>query len=143
MQNPTDWNIVIAVANSTGTILAALALIYSMTTFRKSLRVSNYTDIDRNYFDILQIAIKYPFVQSPSALKTQDETERYALYAFIVWNFIESIHDRCLKDKELKETWWPIMKTEAKVHIDWFRSEENRSKFKESFHKFVQEKLIE
>ncbi|MDZ4081712.1 MAG: hypothetical protein U1E10_02155, partial [Bdellovibrionales bacterium] len=61
------------------------------------------------------------------------------LYAFMVWNFIETIVDRCQNNKALSETWSPIILVEAKKHYAWFVKPENKDKFKESFRNYVSE----
>jgi hypothetical protein len=55
----------------------------------------------------------------------------------MVWNFLETIYDRCQRDKHLRSTWYPAIAAENRLHRAWFDLPENRHKFKEGFHAFV------
>ena len=53
----------------------------------------------------------------------------------MVWNFVETIFDRCQgwSKRRLRETWYPIIAAENAVHRQWFELPENRRRFKQSF----------
>lgn len=68
-----------------------------------------------------------------------DCTARYNLYAFIVWNFLETIDDRCGKKRtcRLRTTWDPIFMQDGRLHLAWFMRQENRTSFKKEFQQKV------
>jgi hypothetical protein len=65
-----------------------------------------------------------------------DEKIKYEIYAFITWNFCETIIDK--GDVELMKTWFVVIETENSLHRKWFDNPENSAKFKESFRKHIQ-----
>lgn len=78
---------------------------------------------------------------------------QYAAYAFMVYNFLETIHDRCNEsagwltgrpDKTLRNTWEGIIGDEHRLHSKWFEFEtipfnKDRSKFCIGFAHFMWE----
>jgi hypothetical protein len=91
------------------------------------------------YFDILKLGIEKPYLRDPTLIATDQERRSYDAYAFIVWNFIETIHDRCKKSHDLMSTWMPVVKAEHKIHGEWFGNAENAPKFKVAFSRWVAE----
>lgn len=51
---------------------------------------------------------------------TEYRSKEYDAYAFMVWNFLEAIHDKCQDDDELLNTWAPIIAAEDAYHRGWF-----------------------
>ena len=137
MFDAVEWNAVQGITSSIGTLLAAIALLYSMTSFKKTLKYVHYDDIDKNYFELVKIAFENPYVRSPEQISAPQEAEKYNLYAFMMWNFLEAIHDRCLEDSELRETWMPIIQSEGRRHRGWLAEPENAANFKSSFITYV------
>ena len=140
LRNETFWIAVGSVLTGVGAVIAFSALRYSITTFTKTLQISNYTELDKMYFDVLQMAVEDPTLIDPEALRDANEQRKYNTYAFMVWNIMESIYDRCHGDGELCETWYPVIDTEEKRHRRWFDDPLNRPKFKEGFCRFVDER---
>ena len=64
-----------------------------------------------------------------------DQKIKYELYAFMCWNFCETVFDK--QDKELMKTWAVIIQSESQLHAKWFEKLENYDKFKPSFRKYV------
>ncbi|MFT6106751.1 MAG: hypothetical protein ACJA0S_001239 [Rickettsiales bacterium] len=48
----------------------------------------------------------------------------------MVRNFLETIYDKCLDNRHLKETWMPIIMTEGKLHFEWFKNNQDSFKIK-------------
>jgi hypothetical protein len=140
VHSPTFWTAVAALLQGAAAVIAYAALHYSLTTFTTSLQVSNYTELDRMYFDLLQMAVNHPHLADPDAKRTHDEQRSYETYAFMVWNVMESIYDRCHTDNELCETWYPVIDTEERRHRKWFDDPKNRAKFKDRFYNFICER---
>ena len=141
LSSPTLWLAIGTILQGVAAIIAFSALRYSMTTFSKSLTVSNYSEMDRMYFDLLKTAVEKPHLINPKAIRTGEQQREYDTYAFMVWNFLETIYDRCHGVEELCVTWYPVIDAENRRHRKWFDDPENRPKFKEGFHKFINERF--
>lgn len=135
--NGFDWTSIQGILSVIGTVLAATALIYSIKSFNKSLRFIHYGEIDKNYFELLKIAFENPYVNAPGTITTQQEAEKYDLYAFMMWNFLEAIYDRGINDAELRDTWMPIVQMEGRRHQAWLEKDEHATNFKQDFVAFV------
>jgi len=131
------WEAFGTIASAVSSILAIAALLYSMTTYRKSLQLSHYSELDTLYADLLKTALDKPHLCDPHAKRSAEQAIEYDIYAFLVWNFLETIVDRCKRDKHLRSTWYPVIDTENRKHRHWFERDENRHKFKASFHEFI------
>lgn len=105
--------------------------------WNKEKENANYDIFDTTYLEILKTGMEYPKFRNPNYTKdyknADDENEiiRYELYAFICWNFCETIIDK--GDSALLETWGVAIEVEKSLHETWFNAEENKSKFKASF----------
>jgi hypothetical protein len=133
----TMWTAISSIMGVIATTLAIFALLYSMRTYRKTMQVVHYGEIDKMYFEILKEALNKPFLLQQNRECSFDEETQYNTYAFIVWNFLESIYDRCMLDHTLQKTWFPIIEAERKIHLPWIQEDENRAKFKAEFLKFI------
>jgi hypothetical protein len=107
---------------------------------RDAMNFAYYSDLDRLYADILRLAIEKPHLRAPAPIvsdadvlargyspypevpvgEAADKLLQYESYAFLVWNFIETIRDRCADDPRLKETWGPVIGAENAIHRGWF-----------------------
>jgi len=144
----SKWNVdVLVVANvfiAFGTLVLALGIPWTILYANREKRDVFYATLDRMYFDIQRTVVQHPHLCRPDREgKTRDEINQYEAFAFMVWNFLESIYDYAENDKELRETWDCILRHEAKVHGGWFGDERNHPKFKPRFVGFVvKERLI-
>jgi hypothetical protein len=59
---------------------------------------------------------------SPEYVKRMREFRgsQYDAYAFMVWNFLETVHDRCQEEPTLLGTWAPVVAAENELHRGWF-----------------------
>jgi len=134
------WSKAGVIAEALGSFGIVATLFYSVWSFRTTLRDAYYAELDREYFELLKIGLERPdllsFPVSPDPAKARE----YAAYAFMVWNFVETIYDRCqgLFKRRLRDTWYPIIAAENALHRDWFDLPENRCKFKPSFVQFIE-----
>lgn len=117
--------------------LTSKAMQETLETFKVTFEASHYTELDAMYCDLLKEALKRPYLQKPKDLKDDIKKAEYNIYAFMIWNFLEAIHDRCKNDDKLKETWFPIIDAENRLHSEWFEDDVNKHKFKESFRNFI------
>jgi len=94
------------IASLLSVCIATCALYWSFVTYRRNVKMSSYSELDRMYADLLSLAIgKTHLRRDPSADRTDSEKEdgtdsekeEYHIYAYMVWNFIETVHDRIYK----------------------------------------------
>jgi hypothetical protein len=126
------WCLISSYPETTATVVSAaaavLALLHAARSFRKSVNNINYTELDNLYLELLKMAIDKPYLRQPDSiyrnpqLKTNQERE-YDIYARMIWNFLETIADRCDNDRGLKDTWHPVIQDEGSVHKQWIRQE--------------------
>jgi hypothetical protein len=133
----TFWTAISSIMGVVATTMAVFALLYSMRTYNKTMQVVHYGEIDKMYFEILKEALAKPHVVRQNIVRSEEEEVEYGIYAFIVWNFLESIYDRCMLDESLKTTWFPIIETERATHFAWIQIPQNRIKFKDEFLNFI------
>lgn len=135
-----NWTEAGVLAEALGSLGIVFTLFYSVWSFTRTLRDGYYAELDRVYFELLKIGLERPdllsFPTSPDPAKARE----YNAYAFMVWNFVETIYDRCQgwSRRRLRETWYPIIAAENAVHRRWFELAENRCRFKDSFVRFVE-----
>ena len=136
------WTAVLVLLQFAATVVAIYVLYDSITSFGKSLTESNYSEMDSMYFELLKLAVEKPHLVDASLRDSAQEPE-YDTYAFMVWNFVETIYDRCHTgkcDEHLRVTWDPVIDAENRRHREWFDAAENRAKFKEEFQRFMDRK---
>lgn len=136
------WDAVSSIMAVLATAMACFALIYSVKTYKKTMQTVHYGEIDKMYFDILKESLVKPHLSKGNFERNETEQMEYDIYAFILWNFLESIYDRCENDKELQKTWYPILDVEATNHRKWIELEENKLKFKDTFLLFVKKEVF-
>jgi hypothetical protein len=133
----TMWVAVAAVLQGFAALAGLLAFFYSIVTFTQTLKASHYGELDHMYFDLLRTVIDRPHLLDAQAKRSPHQQIEYDAYAFMVWNFLEAIVDRCRGDKRLCETWYPVIVAEDALHRPWFDDVRNRPKFKPSFREFI------
>lgn len=128
-------------------IIAVLSVIFSVILSLSDRGKDDYLAIDEQYKDILKEGMKNPALRDPKMCCKYDsykETDRefylkYNTYAYIVWNFLETIfdfsHDKKEKHRRLYEIFLPAIIQENKLHYHWFRL--NNYLFEASFQDFV------
>jgi hypothetical protein len=117
--------------------LSSKAIEDSMKSFTKSFEASHYTELDSMYCDLLKVALQKPYLVATPELRTAAQKPEYDIYAYMIWNFLEAIHDRCIDDDPLKSTWYPVIDAENRLHRDWFKEDRNKHKFKTKFYNFI------
>jgi len=138
MSTTEFWNLLVS---STATILSAVAIFLSVILWYRQRIHETYDVFDATYLDILKIAIKNPQFRNPKLTRnyyssfSDNDRIKYETYAFICWNFCETIFDK--GDKELMKTWSVVIDTENKIHRNWFDAEENFDKFKDTFRAYI------
>jgi len=131
------YNLIIS---SLSTLLAAIAILLYIILWRKDKSSISYDVFDSTYLEILRIGIEYPELRNSDYNKKyrdlpEIEKHRYENYAFICWNFCESIYDK--GNENLLKTWSVIIDTEYELHRTWFENPENTRKFKNEFRQFI------
>jgi hypothetical protein len=139
------WSKAGVIAEALGSIGIVFTLLYSVWSFTRTLRDAYYAELDRVYFELLKIGLERPelltYPNSPAAPNSA-KADQYGAYAFMVWNFLETIYDRCQgwSKRRLRETWFPIIAAENDLHRAWFELPENRRRFKQRFVQFIETK---
>jgi hypothetical protein len=131
------WTAFSAIAQALAIILSVLALFYTMFIFKASMVSSHYNELDSMFKDLLQMAMDKPHLRIAGAERTGNEIHEYNTYAFMVWNFVETVYDRSRKSRHLRDTWYPVMKNEKLLHMAWLEKPENAANFKEEFINFM------
>jgi hypothetical protein len=132
------WNLIIG---SVSTLLSAVAIFLYIILWMREKSDNNYEVFDSTYLEILKTGIEYPNFRNgefTSDYKSHSNTEeiiRYEIYAFICWNFCETLYDK--GDEELMKTWSVVIDTENNLHRSWFNQPENAPKFKDEFRDFI------
>jgi hypothetical protein len=137
------WSKAGVIAEALGSIGIVFTLLYSVWSFKTTLRDAYYAEIDRVYFELLKIGLERPELLSYPTLPSSPDpakADQYGAYAFMVWNFVETIFDRCQgwSKRRLRETWYPIIASENALHRAWFDQPENRRRFKQRFVRFIE-----
>lgn len=128
------WDFIV---NSLATLLAAIAILVYILFWYREKTSDDYDVFDSMYMELLKLGMEYPSFRNPDITNTYqhslngDEKVRYELYAFMCWNFCETIFDK--GDKKLMNTWSVIIESESQLHAKWFEQAENRKRFKDSF----------
>jgi hypothetical protein len=135
-----NWSKAGVLAEALGSIGIMCTLFYSVWSFTRTLRDAYYAELDRVYFELLKIGLERPELLSYPASPDPANAGPYGAYAFMVWNFIETIFDRCQgwSKRRLRETWFPIIAAENDLHRAWFEQPENRRRFKPRFVRFIE-----
>ncbi|MDZ4790784.1 MAG: hypothetical protein SGJ17_06165 [Hyphomicrobiales bacterium] len=70
---------------------------------------------------------------------------KYKIFAFIVWNFLESVYDTSqtgkadwIEDPEnIWGAWKGVVMVEGRLHSSWLKDASNQANFKEEFLNFI------
>lgn len=125
------------VVDSLSAILAAIAILLYIVFWYKEKTSNNYDVFDSLYVDLLKTGLEFPSFRNKNETiiyleKFQgNELIQYDIYAYLSWNFIETILDK--GNDKLLITWLPVIKLEASLHEKWFFQPENQLKFKPLF----------
>lgn len=135
------WAAVSALGQIVAALLAGLAFYLSLKTYWKTVHIAHYAELDRQYADLLRLAVENPFLRMPDDLQGEDQRTQYEAYANIVWNFIETVYDRGKDDPMLIETWTSALLSESRFHRKWFDRKSNGFLYKEPFRNWVKQVL--
>lgn len=139
-----DWSMSIGdLAQSVATLLGFIGTIWAVnrksSQFYEVSRDNFYTELDRFYARILELAIAEPNLRDDPLRKIKDgqlNRAKYDAYAFLVWNFLETLRDRVYDRPDLRETWFPVIGAEALIHKGWFLEEMSSRAWGDDGHKF-------
>ncbi|MDX2204774.1 MAG: hypothetical protein NW223_18640 [Hyphomicrobiaceae bacterium] len=123
--------------------------------YAKAMTSQRYDALDRTYMDLVLLRVQHPDFNDPGRLYAESLSEaaaeqrrRYDSYAFALFNYLETIADKCSDElkaapaggtPDLVETWGPILVSESWQHRFWFTERSSRvdDRFKEKFRKLV------
>lgn len=131
----------------------------------KAMADARYDVLDKTYMDLVLLRVQYPDFNDPERLYKPAPAEaivegrrRYESYAFALFNYLETIADKCNDEidantdrieaaqkagkdwaPDLVETWGPILVSESWQHRLWFEDSSSRvdGRFKPKFRKLV------
>ena len=103
-------------------VAVALAALQQLLAIAETSRSVHYSQLDTMYFELLRMGVEKPYLRQPAQLTPAQRME-YESYAFIIWNVIETVRDRCWEDQTLKDIWAPVIATEHALHREWFYKE--------------------
>ena len=137
----TGWEKIAVIADSAAALGIVFTLFYSVWSFRTTLRDSYYSELDRVYFELLKLGLEHPELLDFPTAPDPGKAREYDAYAFMVWNFAETVFDRsrgwAWSKRRLRDTWYPVIAAEAERHRAWFDRPENRRNFKDPFCWFI------
>lgn len=131
-----------------GVIISMLALAWQAYSLRASFDEADYTELDRLYLEVLRMRVERPDLapafddraNAPGRGSEHDpalDAVARDNYAFIVWNLIETIIDRCEKPGRNFSAWGPIVEYESGCYSHWLQGE-NLKRFRPGFPQRVQ-----
>ena len=129
--------------------ISVLSFVFSLYSLHKSNSKENYLEQDRQYADLLKIALKEPDLRDVRTINEKIRSgkkkflTRYNIYAYLMWNCLETFYDLSSshgffhkkKSKIIDQTWLPVILEENKIHYNWFR--QNQRLFKEDFQNYI------
>lgn len=124
--------------------IAFISIIITIIANASSQKRDAYFTIDSQYKDLLNIGLKNPKLRNPLITcnykklynEDQDLYFQYESYAYMIWNFLETIFDFASTSKSgLEKTWAPVLFEENKLHYRWFL--DNKYLFKKQFQDYV------
>jgi hypothetical protein len=134
--------IINVILGSTSTLLSAIAIYLYIILWKKDKEDGSYDVFDGFYKDILFKGMEHPEMRNPENTadykqKFQgDERIRYETYAFLVFNFCETLYDR--GNKQLMYTWQDVIFVEYFLHRNWLEQPENKQKYKKEYLDFLE-----
>ncbi len=138
------------IINYISIVVAVLSLFVSILVFYLTQKSSGYLEVDRQYQSLLAMAITNPKLRDVRYTKKYKDYKdkdpefyhAYSAYAYMIWNFIETISD-VSKTKRLfskiDDVWFPTIIEENRLHYSWFV--DNERLFRKSFVHFIKEKI--
>lgn len=135
------------VVDCLSTLLAATAILIYIHFWIKDKRINSYNVFDSLYQDILKTGLEFPQFRNAEKTKdyknsfSEDQLIQYEIYAFMCWNFCETVYDK--KDKRLMRTWLVVLEEERNLHLQWIYQPENERKFKPEFLLYIKQAVHE
>lgn len=147
--------------------LSLISFILSIITAKKNKERESYLTIDDQYQKLLDHTLSSPILRDPvftchyldyytmrldkieDPIKRKEAVENNALYlkyhsyAYMMWNFLETIFDFTGKKKNsgLRTIWLPVLCEENKLNYCWFRN--NKRLFRKEFIMYVENVINE
>lgn len=129
-----NWETIVA---GLGLIAAVCGLAWEIHSLRRGLDDASYRELDQLYYDLLRLRIERPELASPpdartAALIPKEQLAAHDAYGCMVWNFIETVIDRCGAPGRNFEAWGPAVEYESKRYAFWMEGE-NRLRYSPNF----------
>lgn len=128
-----------------GIVLQFRAFLSEQKKARRDAEFESYKQLDNVYYNIQTLIVGNPHLVKFNSVKTDDQRIQYDAFAFMVWNFIETIYDYVWDEAQgglrnadaksyLRETWEVIIQYEGQLHKIWLLDPKNKVKFKPRFY---------
>ena len=132
-------------------IFASITFLFSGYKYLTTRRAEAYSSFDDTYSKLLEFAFQFPKFRDKKLTSEfrkhfhGDDLIKYQTYAFMCWNFCETIYDiksdlLNLSQKSIFNTWVVVIAAENDLHRSWFDEIENEKKFKREFRDYIQKK---
>lgn len=66
----------------------------TLREFRESNYLAHYAELDRIYLELLKLTVEHPHLRATDGARDAAQVRQYDSYAYMVWNFIETVADR-------------------------------------------------
>jgi hypothetical protein len=155
-----QWTALGVMAGVASILVARAAVLFSLFQLRQQLSVTYYAEIDKLYFDLTSLLLTVDGLaakceRGPGAASDP----QYDAYCLMLWNFIETVFDRCCDGKgrfaeaiplwswersmklRLLETWKPVIERDSRRHLAWFKAPERP--FKPRFQDWVERSIAQ
>lgn len=129
-----NWETVVA---AVGIVAAVCGLAWEIHALRRGLEDASYGELDQLYYDLLRLRIERPELADPPDLETAKtlpprEAAAHQAYGCMVWNFIETVVDRCDRSARNFRAWGPAVEYESKRYGSWLNGA-NRLRYSPDF----------
>jgi hypothetical protein len=149
-----QWTALGVIAGVASIIVAGSAVLFSLFQLRQQLSAAYYAELDKLYFDLTSLLLTVDGLAA-TCDRADDAAHdpQYDTYCLMLWNFIETVYDRCCDgngrftqeiprwswERSMKirlfETWRPVIDRDGGRHLAWFSTPERP--FKTPFRTWV------
>ena len=138
------------IINYVSITISLLSLLVSVIVFYLTQKSSGYLEVDRQYQSLLAMSLSNPKLRDVRYTKKYKDYKNsdvefyhsYSAYAYMIWNFIETIADVSKTKKafsKIDNVWFPVIIEENRLHYSWFV--DNERLFRRDFVNFIKNKI--
>ncbi len=149
-----QWTALGVMAGVISILVTGAAVALSVRALRRQLNAAYYAEIDRLYFDLTSLLLTANGLAAKCQQRPSPTSDpQYDAYCLMVWNFIETVFDRCCDEQgrfeisgrswerirkvKLFATWEATIRNDGSRHLAWFQADKNQHLFKPPFREWV------